>query len=173
MTPRNLHKFFLFLSCILFFSLNIQAQPSPEMIYLEADSVKYDYKKGIIIYKGNVHGKQGLTALDADQMIVYYNQTHQIRQVDALGDTAHYRTLLKKDNNLLLHASAKKISYYPLLSKVLLIDNANLKYGNNEFSGPYIVYDMEHEIITSHPNKNNKSKIILEPIKNITQLNHH
>ena len=141
-------------------------QNNQEVIYLEADNVNYDYKKGIIRYEGNVHAKQGSTALTADKMIVYYNQKHKIEKVVATGKLAHYKTLLKEDKDS-LKAEARSIFYYPIAGKVILEQEAKVEYNKNLFLGPSIFYDMNNKVISSRPNQNSQSTIVLEPIKQL------
>ena len=134
-------------------------------IYLQADAVKYNYKQGIVDYLGHVSGKQGSTTLQATTMQVYYNAAHQIKKVIAQGNPAHYSTQVQRDKNQ-LHAFANTLIYYPLAGKAILINQAKIQYNQSEFTGPYITYDIFNEVITSHPQKNSTTKIVLEPIKN-------
>lgn len=159
-----------FILITIFFNLNVYGldEDKQKPIYLEADSVRYDYKNGIVYYDGHVNGTQGTTTLNARSMQVYYNNAHKIKKVVAKGDLAHYSTQLKRDKSL-LHAWAKTITYYPIASKATLIDDAKIQYNQNFFSGPCILYDIAHEVIASRPQKNNKAKIILEPFKTLKQ----
>jgi lipopolysaccharide export system protein LptA len=145
---------------------NNRVQP----INLEADNVKYEYKKGIVYYKGHVQASQGSTKLKADEMTVYYNDQHAIKEVVAIGNPAQYNTLVHEDHDQLT-ARARRISYYPLAGKVILEQQAIINYNNSVFSGPYIFYDLKNQEITSHPQKDSQTKIVLEPIKNILKQN--
>jgi lipopolysaccharide transport protein LptA len=139
---------------------------SDSKIYLEADKVNYDYNKGILHYEGHVHARQEFTNLTAEEVFVYYNKAHKIEKVVAIGNLAHYSTLLneKKDS---LKASAKKINYFPLAGKVTLENEATVDYNRNTFSGPFIFYDLNKKVISSHPQKNSRSRIVLEPINQL------
>lgn len=145
----------------IIFALNQQ-----EMVQLQADNVTYDYKKGIVTYEGNVVARQGETQLMADQMTVTYNQKHKIEQVVAIGKLARYQTQTN-DGKTLLKASAKTIFYYPIDQKVVLKEQATVEYNQSQFSGPYIFYDMNNKVISSHPQKMSRSTIILEPFKQL------
>lgn len=159
-------KFIKWLLLWLLIPLRILAQENQELIYIEADNIKYEYKKGIVYYNGHVHATQGCTNLLADKMVVHYNQDHKIKEVDAFGKLAQYKTLVHNDKDQLT-ASAEKIIYYPLANNVVLKDQAVINYNNSVFSGPYIFYDITNQVITSHPSVNSQAKIILEPIKNL------
>jgi lipopolysaccharide export system protein LptA len=152
--------------CLL--PLVAKGDKSQAMVTLEADSVNYDYKKGVIHYDGNVHATQGTTDLTAKQMVVYYNQAHKIEKIVAIGNLAHYKTLLNENKDT-LKAAAMVINYFPIAGKVILENQAQVEYNNNLFSGPYIYYDMINKRISSHPDKNSRSKVILEPIKQLKQ----
>lgn len=144
-------------------------QAKQDMIELQADNVTYDYKKGIINYEGHVVAVQGTTQLLADQITVSHNQKHKIEKVIAIGKLARYKTLLN-DNKDTLIASAKKIYYYPLAGKVVLEEMATVEYNKNIFTGPYIYYDINNKVISSHPNKPSRSKIILEPFTQLKNI---
>jgi lipopolysaccharide export system protein LptA len=154
--------------CLLV-SLCVYASNKDDFIYFEAGRINYDYKKGIVNYEGQVHATQGASNLTADKMTIYYNAAHKIEKVVAIGKLAHYNTLVNNDNDI-LRASAKTIFYYPIAGKVMLEGEALVEYNKNQFSGPFIYYDITHKVISSHPNKNSQSKVILGPIKQLKNL---
>lgn len=164
MIQSNLGSVYLIMLC-LFFSVTF-AQTKKETINIDAHDVTYDYKKNTVNYHGNVHATQGQTELNADKMDVYYNERHKIKKVVAIGDLARYKTLLNNNKDI-LNASAREIIYYPIEAKVILKEAAKIEYNQNQFSGPYIFYDMNKKIISSHPQRNSQSKIVLEPIKQL------
>lgn len=169
MTLKNVAKYLFFLIVVMF-CFPAYAEEDPEKIYIEADSIKYDFKKGIVFYDGHVHATQGATDLQAENMVVYYNKNHKIKQVDAFGKLAQYKTLVHEAKDQLT-ASAEKISYYPLANNVILRNQAVINYNNSVFTGPVIFYDMTSKVITSHPNQSSQAKIILEPIKDLKRDN--
>ncbi len=169
MTLKNHINFVLLLTLINLCFISTGLTKEPEMIYLEADKVKYDYKKGIVHYEGTVQGRQGPSELAADEMNVYYNSQHQIEKIEAIGRLARYKTLCQGDRATLV-ASARFIYYYPIAKKVELKEEAQVQYNKSIFSGPSIFYDIKNQTISSHPNKNNRARIILEPIKNLVNI---
>lgn len=164
MIPKKHIKVLLFVLCGLIFR-QVYGFDRQGVIYLESDNIKYDYKNGIVLYEGNVHGTQGPTELLADKMTVYYKK-NKINKVIAIGQLAKYKTKVNNDKEY-LNAAAKTITYHPLEGKVELIGQAEVIYKQNVFNGPNIYYDMNTQIITSHANKMSKSKITLEPIRNL------
>jgi lipopolysaccharide export system protein LptA len=140
-------------------------------IHLKADSVNYDYKTGVIIYNGNVHGIQGSTNLWAEKMTIYLNHNHKIEKAIATGRLAHYSTQ-PNERDALLHAWATTITYYPIAGKVILVGNAKIQQNKNIFTGYQINYDIFNEMIYSRPGGKSTTSIILEPIKSLTQRFH-
>lgn len=169
MILKNVTKWIILLSVTILSCLKAYAEET-DQIYIEADSIRYEYKKGIVYYDGHVHATQGVTDLQAENMVVYYNKNHKIKQVDALGKLAQYKTLVHENQDQLT-ASAEKISYYPLANNVILRNQAVINYNNSVFTGPVIFYDMTSKVITSHPNQESQAKIMLEPIKDLKRDN--
>ncbi len=163
---RNIIIKFCTVLGLLFLSLTSLALDKEELIYIEADAINYEYKKGIVHYDGHVHATQGNTSLIADHMMVYYDQHHKIKQVDAHGKLAQYKTLVHEDKDQLT-ASAEKITYYPLIGQVVLRNQGMINYNNGVFTGPIILYDMKNQVISSRPNQSSQAKIVLEPIKDL------
>lgn len=151
---------------ILLWSSMSLALDRTQLISIEADLIKYEYKKGIVHYDGHVHATQGETNLQAEQMIVYYNKQHKIKQVDAIGKLAEYHTRVHNNQDVLV-ASAETIVYYPLVGQVILKNQATVTYNKSVFTGPYIVYDLNKQIISSRPSAMSQAKITLEPIKEL------
>lgn len=170
MTLNNTIKLLILLISLYgLFPFIVFGQDKQEILNLQADHITYDYKKGTINYEGNVYANQGQTVLNANQMLVYYNQKHKIEKVIATGRLAHYKTLINEDKDV-LQAAAESITYYPILGKVILERQAEVQYNNSIFSGPYIHYDMIKKVISSHPQKTSRSKIVLEPLKQLQEL---
>lgn len=165
MILKNSKLLFAFVLLLTFSALGV-TQEVQDRIFLEADQVNYNYKAQIVDYKGKVQATQGDTSLQADHMIVYYDTKHKIKKIVAMGELAEYKTLVGEKKNTLV-AAAQTIYYYPLIGKVILAQKARVDYNKSQFSGPYIYYDMIKKIVSSHPNKNSRSKIILEPIKQL------
>ena len=166
MIRRNVKTRFLIL-LFPFFPL-LSLANNKESINLAADNIKYEYKKGIVNYKGHVKGNQGATELQANSMIVYYDQHHEIREINALGYPAQYKTLVHQDKDRLI-AKADQITYYPQTGKVTLKGHAVVNYNNSVVTGSTIFYDIKNQVVTSHPKKDSQTQIVLEPIKNLSK----
>lgn len=153
---------------LLLFLPLLSLAASKESINLAADNIKYEYKRGIVYYKGHVKGSQGATELQANDMIVYYDQHHQIKEINALGKPSQYKTLVHQDKDRLV-AKADQITYYPQAGQVILKGHAVVNYNNSVVTGPTIFYDIKNQVVTSHPQKDSQTQIILEPIKNLSK----
>lgn len=131
----------------------------------ESKSLFFDNKNHEIIYLGNVRIVQGTSVLTGDKIRVLLSPTNKMTHIIAVGDPAHYSTLL--DNKpVKLFAEAKSIIFDPIDKTVVLQGNARVKEENNIFKGPKIWYDIKHGIVHSAKStKQNKTVIVIQPQK--------
>lgn len=136
-----------------------------ELIHLQADSIHYNFKKGIIFYEGHVHAEKNLTQLYANTMTVYYNRK-KIEKIIAKGTPAYYST--RPDTNKdPLQAWASNIIFFPITSKVQLIGNVKVQQKENQFEGPRLFYDMKKQRVISQANRQSKVQLIIEPLNTL------
>ena len=174
MFQNNKNKSFIipdkafFLLLLLFFSTPIFALPkdSEEPLHIEADSTLFNYKTGIDTYEGNVKVDQGTTHLVADRLITEKNEQHKIISAIAYGlETLAEFTTTPAENDLVLHAKAKVIKYYPLTSIVHLEENVFVTQGKNNFHGPLVIYNMKDQLVAAPASKNGRAIIVIEQNK--------
>lgn len=148
------------------FSLFTFALPNDnkEPLIIVADSTIYNYKAGINTFEGHVKVDQGSTHIIADRLVTKTNAKHKIEEAIAYGNTdpAHFWTT-PKPNELPLHAYAKIIRFYPLVSNVTLEQSVTVKQGDNRFHGELIHYNNLEQTITVPPSQNGRAVLVYNP----------
>ena len=156
------------LIAILLFSSSLFALPkdSEEPLHIAADSTLFNYKTGVDTYEGNVKVDQGTTHLIADRLITEKNEEHKIVTATAYGlqNLSEFITT-PTENDLVLHAKAKVIKYYPSTSVVVLEESVFVTQGKNSFHGPLIIYNMKDQLVSAPASKNGRATIVIEPNK--------
>lgn len=155
------------LFALLFLPIIAIALPNDDLqtMHIVADSSEFNYKTGANAYEGHVKIDQGSTHLTADRVTTKNNSKHKIEEAIAYGfnnNLAEYITLPKQDD-LLLHAKAKVIKFYPAKSMVILEGNVIVTQGKDRFEGPLIIYNMKDQIVTAPASKTGRATVVIEP----------
>lgn len=135
-------------------------------LHITADSGSYNFKSGIDIYEGNVIVDQGTTHITADKLITKKNAAHKIEEATAYGTVklAHFWTLPKVGDPE-IHAYAKTIKFYPIVSNVALEQDVHVKQGENSFQGEVIHYNSSEQTITLPASLNGRAVLVYNPDK--------
>ena len=131
-------------------------------MHFTSNAASYNYKNHVAILTGNVKMTQGTTTLTADKVTIYRNTQGNVKKMIANGDLAHYQTLPHNDKRPMT-ASAKTIEYYPQTGITILINDATIKQGDNEVHSHRIVYNRNQQLMTTFPNEQTRTKIVLNP----------
>ena len=134
-------------------------------IYIEADRVAIDDRKGVSEYSGNVRLSQGSMVLEADKITVYSPQ-RKIRRVVAKGDPVRYQQRLDR-NDAEIRGQAKIIEYDARHAVLRLKENAQLSRNRSVFSGSYIEYNSIKDIVqaSTRVGADQRVRVILQPEK--------
>lgn len=133
-------------------------------IHIEADSVVINDAQGAAVYKGNVHYSQGSTQLEADEVTVYSKDRQKVDKVVATGDPATFRQ--RPDNqDQDMRGQAGQIDYYADAERVVLIKDAHLWQGKNEFAGNRIEYDTARQTVKAlnSGDDSGRVQVIIQP----------
>ncbi len=142
-------------------------EDSAATMHITADSTLFNYKSGFNIYQGNVDVQQGGTRLKADKVTTQSNQQHKMEEAIAYGNAktpADYWTV-PKQGDLIFHAQANIITFYPLKSLVMLAGDVSVTQGDNSFHGATIIYNMKDQTISAPANNKGRATIIIQPTK--------
>jgi lipopolysaccharide export system protein LptA len=138
-------------------------EDSKQPMNIVSDSTLFNYKTGQDIYEGNVKVDQGTSHLTADRLITQKNNQHKIISAIAYGiKTVAIYTTIPKQGDLVMHAEAKKISFYPPTSTVVFENDVTVTQGENNFHGQHIIYNMQDQIVAAPASKNGRSTIVIE-----------
>jgi len=113
-------------------------------IYLEADSVEIDERRGISVYRGHVKVTQGSSELTADEVTV--NQTKEGDRVVATGSPATFSQ--QRDNRPEpVRGSARRIEHRSAENLLILTGAAEFSQGGDRFSSERIEYDTRSDLV--------------------------
>lgn len=113
-------------------------------VHIEADRAEIDEPRGVSVYSGDVKVTRGSMHLTGDTMTVY-NKGRELDHIVVVGGPATYRQR-QDDQQEDMHAAAGRIEYYANSEKVILLENAKLWQGINEFKSDRIVYDISRGV---------------------------
>jgi lipopolysaccharide export system protein LptA len=133
-------------------------------IRIEADRVQIDDIKGVSVYSGNVIYTQGTIRLEADTVRVYHDEQRKLVRLEAFGEPARFRQRLEGDDEDML-ASALRMEYFASPERLVLEREAWVWRENVEFTGEFISYDAEDEIISAVKGEDDAARvhIVIQP----------
>ena len=141
-------------------------------IAIEADSAYVDDANGITIYEGNALITQGTLNIAADKVKVIMSDSEVIEIIASMTPTstglAHYEQI-PDDDEALVSADAKTITYFIQEEKLHLAGNAHLEQTLNQFSGELLYYNMTTGVVDlkggQKGKKSGRVSITLQPKK--------
>jgi len=149
-------------------SLALQTDAN-EIAHFKADQVTFNNQSNTTIYAGHVQMDQGTTHLSANKIVVYKDADGSMRKAIATGTAAtqaHYTTLPDNQKNP-MDAFGDTIDYDPKKRVAIVIGNGTVIQAMNSIKGPYIIYDIVKQTMTSIPSSEikggEKSELILQP----------
>jgi lipopolysaccharide export system protein LptA len=132
-------------------------------IHIEADSVQIDDLQGVSIYRGNVVYSQGTIRLEADIVHLYHDEHRRISRLEAHGEPARFRQRLEGDDEDML-ANARRMEYIAQPERLVLEHDAYIWRQNVEFTGDYISYDAEQDLVSARKDDGNgRVHIVIPP----------
>jgi lipopolysaccharide export system protein LptA len=138
-------------------------EDSQQPMHITSDSSLFNYKTGQDIYEGNVRIDQGTSHLTADRVVTQKDKQHKMVSAIATGiKTVATYTTIPKPGDLVMHAEAKIITFYPPTSTVVLENDVVVTQGENNFHGQHIIYNMKDQIVAAPASKNGRATIVIE-----------
>jgi lipopolysaccharide export system protein LptA len=132
-------------------------------IEIEADKATLDEGKGLSIYEGNVHLRQGTLHLQGSRLSVYLKNS-QVDKLVLSGQPASYSQRLDGEEND-QHASAGRIEYLAGKQRMILQGNARIwREETEEFSSDRIVVNLKDNTLDAGGGgPDGRVRIILQP----------
>jgi len=114
-------------------------------IYVEADGVDLDDKKGISIYKGNVVLTQGSIVLKADKLVVTQKKSKK-DHIEATGKPVTFQQQVE-GKKAMVKGRARKVDYASDSEILYLTGGAVLTQGKDTFKSDKITYDRARAVV--------------------------
>lgn len=115
-------------------------------VRIEADRVTLDEGRGVSLYEGRVQLTQGSLRLTADRVRVF-TADKKLSRIEAEGDLAVLET--RTDDGREVRAEARRMEFQAAKRSIILLEQARLQQGPNQFASERIVYDLEREIVNA------------------------
>lgn len=132
-------------------------------IRIQADSVVIDERQRVSTYEGRVEFSQGSLHVTAARVEVRRNG-EGVEQVVATGTPVTYRQR-PDDSREEIRGSAERVDYQATRSIVELTGNARLWRGEDEFSGPRIVYEAQRNLVRAEGQSKGRVSATIQPRK--------
>lgn len=136
-----------------------------QTMYIESDELEVDDLRGISVYRGSVRFSQGSLQLQADKVVVTARQ-RRLQKVVAHGRPVRLQRQMDQGRGK-MRAEAQTMEYRITDDSLILLGNAKLWQGGNEFSGDQIEYHLQDETIVARSDKteDGRVRIIIQPSK--------
>ena len=143
----------LVMPCLAFALESDKDQP----IYIEADSVDIDDRRGTSTYRGNVELTQGTIRITADKITVSKRQGKS-DHIEATGNPVTFRQKTDSKNGLVT-GQAKKSEYDADSEVLYLVDQATLTQGKDTFKSDRIIYDRAKAVVKAGASAKGKQRV--------------
>lgn len=154
----------LLLPCLLLVPAIARSLPADRqaVAHLEAGQVELDEQKGLSIYRGAVHYRQGTLNLWADELIVHSRDGRIVRVV-ATGQPARLRQRLEGDKED-ARAEARTIEYDLVDGRLVLRGSSHMWREDDEFMGETITYDEANNTVKAQgAGEEHRVQVIIHP----------
>ncbi len=139
------------------------ATDKDQPIHIEADSLDFDEKKEIAIYRGNVILKQGSIRIHADVLTIFGIQDNTDKII-ATGKPATFKQRPDgADEDI--HGEALQLEYYSDSDLLLLLGEGVVRRGKETLSSERIEYDRRNALVKAGSRTSSKQRVtvILKP----------
>lgn len=126
-------------------------------IYVEADGVEIDDRKGVSIYRGNVELTQGSIVITADKVTVTQQQD-QTDHIEAVGNPVTYQQETEGDKGL-IKGRSKKTEYSANSETIYMTGDAVLTQGQDVFKSDKIIYDRARAVVKAGASAKGKQRV--------------
>lgn len=148
---RLCHTTLLALS--VFFAAHAGALPGDrnQPIHISADKALRDEARGVTVYSGSVHMRQGTMEIEADN-ITFYHASENADQIVARGAPAKMQQQPEPDKGLVF-AEAETIHYFRREDRVRLQTDARIEQDGALVTGDSIDYFIDKQLVEAQADK--------------------
>jgi lipopolysaccharide export system protein LptA len=145
--------------------LSALSSDKDQPMHLEADSVSIDDASGVSLYEGNVVITQGSLQLWADQLWIH-RKDGKTQKIVSEGNPTHFRQLMDNSGEE-MKGHAQRAEFYLDRDQLLLLDNAVLEQGSDQFRSDRILYNRASAQVKAGTSAEGKQRVqvIIEPQK--------
>lgn len=133
-------------------------------MYIEADAAELDDQQSTSLYIGNVEVTQGSMRIHADEVLVHHKPDRRAQEIIAVGQPVRYRQRLDDDPEE-VEGYALRMEYEADREELILIDEAILIQGEDQFASDRIIYNRLTDRVTAGTSAQGRErvKIRIEP----------
>ena len=148
----------LLLPCQLWALASDRDQP----IEIEADELEVREQEGISIYQGNVKLVQGSLEINADRVVIHFNEANELTLIEMTGTPATLRQL--DDNQQEMLGEAKRIDFTQSKSLLELHDSARLSQAGDIIESDVIRINTESSSLQAGSMESDQRvKMLIQP----------
>jgi lipopolysaccharide export system protein LptA len=138
------------------------ASDRDQPIEIEADELEVREQEGISIYQGNVKLVQGSLEINADRVVIHFNEANELTLMEMTGTPATLRQL--NDNQQEIWGEAKRIDYTQSKSLLELRDSARLSQAGDIIESDMIRINTESSSLQAGSiESDQRVKMLIQP----------
>lgn len=135
-------------------------------ISVEADSLELRERENISIYEGNVSLRQGSLEIEADRLVIHFDDDGELRLMEMTGAPARLRRLDNDDREM--RGQARRINYRESESLLELREEARFKHAGDTIESSVIRINTEdNSIQAGTSNSDERVKMLIRPRRGV------
>ncbi len=142
------------------FVVSVAAANSAQPINIEARQFEMLMAERKAVYTGAVYVTQGDYTINADELVVFFDENNQITVMEATGSPA---TLTDQVRQPPLLITGDELDYFFEKSTVRASGNGVLKQGEGSVEAEVIVYDLDAETARAFGGEGSRVRLTLAP----------
>ena len=135
-------------------------------IHIEADYVQIDKKTEMSEYRGNVHLTQGSMEITGE-LVRVHQPNGELKTIIVKGEPATFRQQ-PDDKQAVVYSQAREMEYQAQEERIVLLENAKVQQGNQQFAGNRIVYNTRTSTVIAQGDEQQQERVraVIVPKKN-------
>ncbi len=142
------------------FVVLVAAANSAQLINIEARQFEMLMAERKAVYTGAVYVTQGNYTINADELVVFFDENNQITVMEATGSPATLTDQVRQPSLLI---TGDELDYFFEKSTVRASGNGILKQGEGSVEAEIIVYDLDAETARAFGGAGSRVRLTLAP----------